>query len=47
VSAHVAQGPVDVAGLGHDLETLLGVEQQPQSASDDRVIVGENDLDQI
>jgi len=29
VSAHVAAGSVDIAGLCDDLELVLGVEQQP------------------
>ena len=45
VPAHVAKRAVDVAGLGHHLEPLLGVEQEAQGATDDGVIVGKNDLD--
>ena len=33
----------DVAGLGDDLELRLGVEQHPQPAADDGVVVGEDD----
>ena len=36
---------VDVAGLGDDLHSVLGVEQQPQPGAHDRVVVGEHDAD--
>ena len=39
--------PVDVAGLGDDLEARLGLEQQPQAGADDRVVVGEDDADLV
>ena len=47
VAAHVAPRALDVAGLGHDLEVLLAVEQQPQAAAHDRVVVGEHDPDRL
>ena len=34
-----------VAGLGHDLEPLLAVEQHAQPATHDDVVVGEDDRD--
>ena len=43
VAAHIAPGRVGVAGLGHDLEARLRVEQHPQAAADHRVVVGDHD----
>jgi hypothetical protein len=43
MAAHVALGAVDVACLGDDLEIRLAVEQHPQPAANDRVIVGEHE----
>ena len=43
--AHVATRALDVAGLGDDLEVVLAVEQHPQAAAHDGVIVGEHDPD--
>jgi hypothetical protein len=43
VAEHVATGLVDGAGLGDDLEVGFVVEQHPQAAPDDRVIVGQDD----
>jgi len=43
VTAYVATGIVDVAGLGDDLKTGLGVQQQLQPAAHDRVVIGEDD----
>jgi hypothetical protein len=45
VAEHVATGLVDGPGLGDDLEVGLVVEQHPQAAPDDRVIVGQDDPD--
>ncbi len=45
VAANVAPRRVDVARLGDDLEVLLRVEQQAQSAADHRMVVGEDDTD--
>ena len=36
-----------VAGLGHDLEALLAVEQQPQALANNGVVVGQDDLDLV
>ena len=47
VAAHIAPGALDVARLGDDLEVRLAVEQQPQAAAHDRVIVGEHDPDRL
>ena len=44
VRAHVAAGVGDVAGLGHDLEALLAVEEHPEAAAHDAVVVGDHDL---
>ena len=40
MGAHVAHRVVGGAGLGHDLEPLLAVEQEAQPLADDRMIVG-------
>ena len=45
VPADEAARLVDVAGLSHDLEVLLVVEQESQSPPDHRVVVGEHDPD--
>ena len=42
--AHVAPGLGDVAGLRDDLEVLLAVEDHPQPAAHDAVVVGDHDL---
>ena len=44
VRAHVAAGVGDVAGLGHDLEALLAVEEHPEAAAHHAVVVGDHDL---
>ena len=45
VAADVAPGGVDVARLGDDLEAVLALQQQPQPAAHDGVVVGEDDAD--
>jgi hypothetical protein len=47
VSPHVAPGPVDIAGLRHDLEVGVAVEQHPQAAAHDGVIVREHKRDPL
>ena len=47
VAEHRAPGRVDVARLGHHLEIVLGVEQHPQAAADDGMIVGEHHGDRV
>ena len=42
-----ALGRVDLAGLGHDSEVLLGVQQQPKARTYDSVVVGENESDRL
>jgi hypothetical protein len=36
--------PIEIAGLGHGVEVRFGVEEHPQAASHDLVIVGEDNL---
>ena len=45
--ARVAHGVRHVAGLGDDFEVRLGVEQHPQPAAHDRVVVGDDDPRQL
>ena len=45
VAEHGALSGVDVAGLGHDLDVVLGLEQHAQAGAHDRMIVGEHDRD--
>ena len=45
VRGDAALGRGDVAGLGDDLESLLGLEQQAQPGADHLVIVGQDDRD--
>ncbi len=47
MAAHVARGALHVAGLGHDFEVGLAVEQHAQATADDRMIVREHDPDQL
>jgi hypothetical protein len=47
VRADVAQRVGDVAGLGEHLEPVLALEQQPQAAAHDDVVVGEDDRDAL
>jgi hypothetical protein len=47
VRADVAHRVVRRAGLGDDLEALLGVEQEAQPLAHHGVVVGENDLDRV
>ena len=47
MGAHVAPRVGDVARLGDDLEAVGRVEQQAQAATDDDVVVGDDDLDRI
>ena len=44
VRADVAAGVGHVARLGHDLEALLAVEEHPQAAAHDTVVIGDHDL---
>jgi hypothetical protein len=43
----MAEGHLDVAGLGAHIQVILGFEQQPQAAAHDGVIVGEDDRDRV
>ncbi len=43
--AHVALGALDVARLGNHVEVALALQQQPQTAAHDGVIVGQHDAD--
>ena len=45
MAAHVPAGAVEIGGLGHHLEAVLGVEDLAQPSADDRVIVGDHDAD--
>ena len=45
VAVDVAHGGRVVGGLCDDLEVVLGVEQQPQAAAHQHVVVGEHDAD--
>jgi hypothetical protein len=47
VAEHVAAGRGDVRGLRHDLEVRLHPEQAAEAAADERVVVGEDDLDRV
>ena len=43
---NVARDRREVVGLGHDGDAVVTVEQEPQAATRERVIVGEDDPDQ-
>ena len=45
MAADVAPRGVDVTRLGDDLESVLALQQQPQPAAHDGVVVGEDDAD--
>ena len=45
MTEHVAPRRVHVARLSHHLEIRLGFEQHPQTAADDRMVVGQHDRD--
>ena len=47
VPANVAPGVFDVTGLGDHLEVALAVEQQPQPAAYDGVIVGDDNANPL
>jgi len=44
VRADIAAGVGDVAGFGHDLEAVLAVEEHPEPAAHDAVVIGDHDL---
>jgi hypothetical protein len=44
VCADVAAGVGHVACLGHDVEAVLTVEEHPQPAAHDTVVIGDHDL---
>ena len=43
MAAHVPAGGVEIGGLGHHLEALLGIEHLSQPSADDRVVVRDHD----
>jgi hypothetical protein len=45
VAAHVAASAIEVRRLGHYLKALLGVQDLPQPAAYDRMVVGDHHPD--
>ena len=45
MAAQIAPHAVEVRRLGHDLEVLLLLEQQPQAPPHDSMVVGDHDAD--